>query len=140
MTIEIIDRVPALEEFGALAESVDWIDHFDWATIGQSLERSVFAAVALDGDRVAGTARVVGDGVHYLSVQDVMVRPDEADQGIATRLVQRLLDRVAGSVPADAVVSLFASPDAVEVYRSLGFAEASADPVGMQRTVSPAAR
>ncbi len=130
-------RPPTVEEFRSVAESVGWIDHFDWPTIGRALQASLAGVVALDGDRVVGVARTVGDGVRYFSIHDVMVRPDASDQGVASMLVTQLLERIRALAPAEAVIGLFASPEATGVYETLGFTAATDDPLGMTLTIRP---
>lgn len=129
------DRVPTVEEQRAVAEAVGWLDHFDWETIGGSLERSLHGVVARVDGATVGVGRLVGDGVRYCYVQDVMVDPAASDQGIATQIVERLLDWVRAAAPAEAAVGLFASPEAVSVYEGLGFRVADGDPQGMTLTV-----
>lgn len=129
------DRVPSVEEQRAVAEAVGWLDHFNWETIGGSLERSLHGVVAMQDGAAVGVGRLVGDGVRYCYVQDVMVDPAASDQGIATSIVERLLDWVRAAAPAEAVVGLFASPEAVSVYEGLGFQAADGDPLGMTLSV-----
>ena len=129
LTIE--DRVPTPAEQRAIAESVGWDDHFDWASLPAALAGSLHGAVAIEDGVAVGVARLVGDGVRYFYLQDVMVRPEAADQGIASQLVERLLAWVRAQAPAEAIVGLFASPEAVGVYEELGFTAADADPLGM---------
>lgn len=136
--MEILDRPPTAAELRSLAVAVGWLDHFDWDSVDRALAGSVMGVVAVDGDEVVGAARVVGDGVRYLYLQDVLVRPEASDRGIASALVERLLDRLAVVAAPKAVVGLFASPEAVGVYESLGFRAADGDPLGMLRT-SPSA-
>lgn len=135
--ITFVDRLPTVLEQRAVAESVGWDDHFDWSTLGASLAGSLHGAVALDGDTAVGVARLVGDGVRYFYVQDVMVRPEASEQGIASQLVARLLEWVRDTAPSEAVVGLFASPQAVDLYSELGFAAADEDPLGMTTTLTP---
>ena len=116
-----VDRVATLDEHRALALSVGWEDHFSYPAIGASLEASVRGCVVLSENEAVGMARLVGDGSHYFYVQDVLVHPDHTDGGLATQLVERLVDWVAQTAPADAVVGLFASPEAIGVYDELGF-------------------
>lgn len=129
------ERVPTAAEQRSVAEAVGWDDHFDWASLPASLAGSLHGVVALDGSRAVGVGRLVGDGVRYCTVQDVMVRPDASDQGIASAIVERLLAWVRASAPAEAVVGLFASPEAVGVYAELGFEAADGDPLGMTLTL-----
>jgi GNAT superfamily N-acetyltransferase len=125
------ERVPTRDEQRAVAAAVGWGDHFDWDTIAASLVSSLHGVVALDDGRAVGVGRVVGDGVRYFYVQDVMVRPEASEQGIASQIVERLLAWVRAQAPAEAVVGLFASPEAVGVYEQLGFVAADGDPLGM---------
>ena len=129
--MHIEQRLPSLDEFRALAESVDWIDHFDWLSMESALEASLFAVVAVADDRVVGAARVVGDGVRYFYLQDVMVDPAYSDEGIATRLTEALLHWIDSAAAPKAFVGLFASPDAEGVYDELGFT--TAEMTGMHR-------
>jgi len=131
----IVDRLPTAEEHEALARSVDWLDHFDYASMPASLAGSLRGAVVIVNDSVVGMARLVGDGVHYFYVQDVIVHPDHDGHGYATQLVERLLDWVATVAPAPAIVGLFASPEARGVYEELGFE--SGDATGMTLKVEP---
>ena len=119
--MRIEQRLPSVDEFRALAESVYWVDHFDWPIMGAALEASLCAVVAIADDRVVGAARVVGDGVRYFYRQDVMVNPARSDEGIATQLTEALLHWVDSAAATKAFVGLFASPDAEGVYDELGF-------------------
>jgi len=131
----IVDRLPTAREHEALARSVDWLDHFDYASMPDSLAGSLRGAVVLADDEVVGMARLVGDGVHYFYVQDVIVHPDHDGNGYATQLVQRLVDWVATVAPAPALIGLFASPEARGVYEELGFS--TGDATGMTLEVEP---
>lgn len=119
-TVRLVDRVVTVAELRELARAVDWLDHYDWSSMGRALARSIAGVVAVDRDRVVGAARVVGDGVRYFYVQDVLVEPDHTDEGIASRMVQRLLD-VVDATAAEPFVGLFSSSEARGVYESLGF-------------------
>lgn len=132
------DRVPTRDEQRSVAASVGWGDHFDWDTIAASLVNSLHGVVAIDDGRVVGVGRLVGDGVRYFYVQDVMVLAEASEQGIASQMVERLLAWAREQAPAEAVVGLFASPEAIGVYRSLGFVAADQDPLGMTLDIEPA--
>src|SRR4051812_34685560 len=128
-------RPPTATELGTLAEAVGWTDHYDWDTIGGALANSLHGVVALDRARVVGCARLVGDGVRYFYVQDVLVDPEREGDGIATTLVEMLLEWVHSTAPAVAFVGLYSSPEARGVYEGLGFA-APEDMTGMVRTIA----
>ncbi|WP_165817906.1 GNAT family N-acetyltransferase [Microbacterium sp. Gd 4-13] len=130
-TFTIVERVATVAELRSLARAVGWDDHFDWDTMQSALDGSLHGAVAVCDGHVLGAGRLVGDGSRYFYVQDVIVHPDASADGLATRLVDRLLTWVRHTAGHSAIVGLFSSPDAVGVYSSLGFVPASEDPVGM---------
>ena len=137
--IDFVDRVVTLPEFRRLASTVDWDDHYDWTTMDAALAGSLRGAVAVAGSKVVGSARLVGDGLRYCYVQDVLVDPEFSDQGIASTLVERLLAWIASQGSAEVFVGLFSSPEAEGVYESLGFARPD-DMTGMHRMVQPGDR
>jgi GNAT superfamily N-acetyltransferase len=134
-----LDRVATPDEHRILARSVDWDDHFDWASIPASLAGSLTGVMVLHDDEPAGMGRIVGDGVHYFYIQDVIVHPDHAEGGIGSAIVDRLVDWIASTCPARAFVGLFASDEAIGLYRKAGFVDEE-DMLGMHRFVDPAAR
>ena len=110
--IEFVDRVVTLPEFRRLASTVDWDDHYDWTTMDAALAASLRGAVALADSTVVGSARLVGDGLRYCYIQDVLVDPEFSDRGIASTLVERLLAWIASQGSAEVFVGLFSSPEA----------------------------
>jgi ribosomal protein S18 acetylase RimI-like enzyme len=94
-TYALLDRLPTPQEHRELAEAVGWGHAFAWATMAASLRGSLAGVVALDGGRVIGMGRLVGDGVTYFYVQDVAVLPSHQGRGIGRALLQRLLDHIA---------------------------------------------
>jgi GNAT superfamily N-acetyltransferase len=128
--------LPTPSEHRAIAESVGWGDHFDWDSIAASLAGSSAGIVALVGDEAVGMGRIVGDGVHYFYLQDVIVHPDHADEGLGSQIVGLLLDWIAAIAPSEAFVGLFSSPEAVDLYREFRFS--TTEMTGMHRFVLPA--
>ncbi len=118
----VIDRVATPTEHTSLANAVGWEDHFDDQVLAASLDASIAGVVYRDPDGHAiGMARAVGDGLQYAYIQDVIVHPDHAGEGIATELVARLLELLRPASGIRLFVGLFASEDAEGVYESLGF-------------------
>ena len=135
-SVSFVSRRATFTEHRALAEAVGWSDHFDWESLPDSLARSLHGEVAVVDNEVVGMGRLVGDGVHYFYVQDVIVHPDHTESGIGSTIVDRLIAWVANAVPSRAFVGLFASETAIELYRSYGFV--TTDMTGMHRFVDPA--
>lgn len=134
--VTLEDRLPTPQEHRRLAEAVGWSHAFDWPSQPASLAGSTLGVVAVDADGEAvGMARVVGDGVKYFMVQDVVVLPDRQGRGIGRALLARVLDLIAERAPAPAFVTLFATAEGSALYRAAGFEVG--DMTGMVRLVDP---
>ena len=108
-------------------EGVDWeqakadlaADHFDngrsAAALRRSFEQSRHVVFARDGDRVVGMARLLSDGVCNAYLVDVWTASGYRRQGIASKLIRRLLDAVPGQHVG------LQTDDAQPLYESLGF-------------------
>jgi ribosomal protein S18 acetylase RimI-like enzyme len=111
----------------------DSLDGIDWAQVKadlaaddfdngrspdalrRSFERSQHAAIARDGDRVVGTARLLSDGVCNAYLIDVWTASSHRRQGIASAMVRRLREQVPGQHVG------LQTDDAQRFYEALGF-------------------
>ena len=124
--IMYVDRVPTYAEHRALAERVGWRDSFRWDAIPASLAGSCCGVVATDGDgRVVGMGRAVGDGAFFFYLQDIAVDPDHQRSGIGREITKRLVAQVHRMAGGDAFIGLFATEEAVGLYRAMGFDDSS---------------
>jgi predicted GNAT family acetyltransferase len=80
-----------------------------------SFDRSQHVAIARDGDRVVGMARLLSDGVCNAYLLDVWTQSAYRRQGIATRMVRLLMSRVPGQHIG------LQTDDAAAFYATLGF-------------------
>jgi ribosomal protein S18 acetylase RimI-like enzyme len=108
-------------------EGIDWgqvkadlaADDFDNGrtpdALRLSFERSQHVAIARDGDRVVGTARLLSDGVCNAYLIDVWTASSHRRQGIASAMVRRLSEQVPGQHIG------LQTDDAQHFYEALGF-------------------
>jgi predicted GNAT family acetyltransferase len=113
---------------GESLDGIDWArakadlaaDDFDNGRSAQALrtsfDRSQHVAIARDGDRVVGMARLLSDGVCNAYLLDVWTQSAYRRQGIATRMVRLLMSRVPGQHIG------LQTDDAQAFYATLGFA------------------
>lgn len=80
-----------------------------------SFENSYLVVLALDGDKVIGTVRVLSDGVCNAYIVDVWTYTPYRNQGIATRMMELALEKLQGQH-----VYLF-TDSAKELYEKVGF-------------------
>lgn len=108
-------------------DGVDWeqakadlaADHFDNgrspAALRASFHAAAHVALARDGDRVVGMARLLSDGVCNAYLVDVWTMSAYRRRGIGSALVRRLLDAVPGQHVG------LQTDDAQAFYAQLGF-------------------
>lgn len=132
--VEIVDRMPTVEEHRDLFAAQGW-SWYGEATVRRSLAGSLHGAVARRDGVTVGMGRVVGDGGAFHYLQDVVVVPGLRGRGVGSALVDRLIDQIRRSVPADTVVGLFSTPAAIGLYRRHGFGEPEL--TGLMALVSP---
>ena len=112
---------------GGSLEGIDWkqakadlaADRFDNGRSADALrlsfEQSQHVALARDGDRVVGMARLLSDGVCNAYLGDVWTASPYRRRGVATALIRRLLEEVPGQHVG------LQTDDAQKLYESVGF-------------------
>jgi len=113
--------------FDSSLDGIDWVqakadlaaDDFDNGrspdALRRSFEQSAHVAIARDGDRVVGMARLLSDGVCNAYLLDVWTSSPWRRQGIASALVRLLVEQVPGQHVG------LQTNDARDLYASLGF-------------------
>ena len=104
----------------------------DWAIVSETLKRVGMAydvpavhqrafeashttVFVYRGARLIGFGRAISDGVYQASIYDVAVVPEFQRKGIGTRLMQQILERLAGCN-----IMLYATPGKEGFYQQLG--------------------
>lgn len=83
-----------LAQLTALYESVGWTNYTQSpAMLREAYRHSLLTLAALDGQRLAGILRAVGDGASIVFVQDLLVLPAYQRRGLGTWLMRALMQR-----------------------------------------------
>jgi GNAT superfamily N-acetyltransferase len=122
MEYRLVDRLPTVGEFVAVTSAVGWADAYDRAAIPASLAASLHGVVAVEGDRVIGLGRLVGDGAIYYYLQDLAVLPERQRRGVGAAILGRLEEWIAARASSRTFVGLFATAESVSLYRRFGYA------------------
>ena len=78
--------------------------------------QSAVVVFAYDGETLIGVGRALSDGEYYAGIYDVAVLPAFQGQGVGTRIVRALLEKL----PVD-TITLFAVPGKEAFYEKLAF-------------------
>lgn len=77
-----------------LYNDVGWYAYTnDIEILQKSLENSLEVISTWDEDELVGLIRVVGDGLTIIYIQDILVLNSYQNQGIATKLMEIILDK-----------------------------------------------
>jgi GNAT superfamily N-acetyltransferase len=120
MSIEIVHRQPTTAEFAAITAAVGFKPHPDVA-IAVGLANSFCGVCAVDGERVVGVGRIIGDGALHFYLTGIMVMPDFQRRGIGTRIVEALLHRVKQVPYANTLIEALPLPGLESFYERFGF-------------------
>jgi ribosomal protein S18 acetylase RimI-like enzyme len=117
MTVTIDGSLARIDWEQAKADLV--ADDFDngrtAGALRRSFEQSQHVAIARDGDRVVGMARLLSDGVCNAYLVDVWTASAYRRRGVGSAMIRRLLDEVPGQHVG------LQTDDAQSLYESLGF-------------------
>lgn len=111
---------PSPKAYAALCEASGW------GEISHEVAESALAASIIDvtcwsGDKLVGMGRVVGDGVLYFYLQDIIVPPNLQGQGIGQVIVGKLVSEVKARAPEGATIGLMAAVGKESYYENFGF-------------------
>jgi GNAT superfamily N-acetyltransferase len=107
-----IDITAWLRLFHACSWNQTWTSHHAEVMV----THAYLIVTAWHDDEIVGTLTVLGDGLNYATIDDVVVHPDHRGQGIGRHLVCLAVERVGHLVP-----HLEAVPGTRPFYESLGF-------------------
>ena len=109
------------KQFLALRESVGW--QGVELQIEKALEAGLYNVIAKDGAHIVGMGRLVGDGIMYWYVQDVIVHPKHQGKGIGKAMMELIMRHIEkNSLPNTTVtVGLMAAKGKDGFYEKLGF-------------------
>jgi GNAT superfamily N-acetyltransferase/predicted enzyme related to lactoylglutathione lyase len=119
--VRLVERLPTVAEYEALVRAVGWAGNTNLGAAAAALRNTLFAVVAVEGERAVGMARVVGDGAAAFYVQDVMVLPDRQRQGIGTALMGAVMGYFRRATPRQSSLGLFTGRNLAGFYARHGF-------------------
>lgn len=130
--VEIVERKPTIVEFESVVNSVGFRSH-DHIAVQIALSNTIFCVCAVDGGRVIGFGRVVGDGAITFVLTSVIVCPLHQRRGIGSRIVEALCSSVAALPYKNIVLEAIPLPGTTTFYERFGFRALRGAPAGMVR-------
>lgn len=123
---ELYENELSAEDFVRLKMSAGFLER-PLDVVEKALKNGLYNVVAKHNGEVIGMGRLVGDGVMYWYLQEIVVLPDYQGQGIGKSIVKNLLDYITKHTdPGNFTsVGLTAAPGKEPFYEKLGFEASS---------------
>ena len=91
--ILIKENVNSVEEFNYLYDAVGW-GSYDKKVSEIALANTMYSVLVYDNDKIIGYGRLIGDGICFMYIHDVMVEPKYQNQKIGSRIMNKLLEKI----------------------------------------------
>ncbi len=120
--IEIKENVDNAEEFNYLYDEVQW-GTYDIETTKKLLKHTLYSVSVYDDNKIIGYGRLIGDGIVFIFIRDVMVVPEYQSKKIGTNIMNKLLEKVKEIKRENPYVRVYlgASKGKEDFYRKFGF-------------------
>ena len=129
MNYFIEHKPPTAVEFCALRAKVGW-GATDLVMAQASLDNSLFHVSVRVGTTIIGMGRVIGDGVMFFYLQDIVVDPAHQQQGVGHAIMLAIEDYLAVTVKKGATIALLSAQGKEHFYSRYGYLERSGSPLG----------
>ena len=120
--ISIKENVNNVKEFNYLYDAVGWGSHEEKVS-KKALANTMYSVSVYDDDKIIGYGRIIGDGICFLYIHDVMVAPKYQNKKIGTQIMNKLLEKVNQVKMENPYVRVYlgASKGKEKFYEKFGF-------------------
>ena len=120
--ISIKENVNSIEEFNYLYDAVGW-GSYDEKVSEKALANTMYSVSVYDDDKIIGYGRIIGDGICFLYIHDVMVIPKYQNKKIGSQIMNKLLEKINQTKLENPYVRVYlgASKGKEKFYERFGF-------------------
>lgn len=120
--IQMKENSKNVEEFNSLHDKVGW-GHYSNAISQKALENTIYSVSIYEDNKIIGYGRIIGDGICFIHIHDVMVDPKHQKQKIGSTIMEKLLEKVEEIKIENPSVRVYlgASRGKEDFYRKFGF-------------------
>lgn len=120
--IEIKENSNNAEEFNYLYDRVQR-GAYDIETTKKLLKHTLYSISVYDDNKIIGYGRLIGDGIVFVYIRDVMVAPEYQSKKIGTNIMNKLLEKINLIKQENPYVRVYlgTSKGKEDFYRKFGF-------------------
>ena len=122
--IKIKENINNVEEFNLLYDSVGW-GAYDEKISKKALNNTYYSVSIYDDNKIIGYGRLIGDGICFMYIHDVMVMPEYQNKKIGTSIMNKLIEKIETIKKENPGVRVYlgASKGKEGFYKRFGFIE-----------------
>lgn len=118
--VKVAYRPPTVDEYSYLRKIAGWgVPEKEAAAV--SLEKALFSICLEQGNEIVGMGRIVGDGVLYFYVQDIIVKTEYRGYGYSRLILDEIMMFLKRKAKKGSFIGLFAEKDVEGLYEKYGF-------------------
>ena len=91
--ISIKENVNSIKKFNYLYDAVGW-GSYDEKVSEKALANTMYSVSVYDDDKIIGYGRIIGDGICFLYIHDVMVIPKYQNKKVGSQIMNKLLEKI----------------------------------------------
>ena len=91
--ILIKENINNVDEFNCLYDAVGW-GSYEKNISEKALANTIYSVSIYDDNKIIGYGRLIGDGICFLYIHDVMVDPKYQNKKIGSQIMNKLLEKV----------------------------------------------
>ena len=120
--MKILENIDNVKEYNHLFDEVGWGSYPEEIS-KKALSNNIYSVSIYDNDKIIGYGRLIGDGIIFLYIHDVMLKPEYQGQGIGKKKMEKLLNKVEElrKENPDLLLYLGASKGKEGFYKKYGF-------------------
>ena len=116
------ENVNNVEEFNYLYDTVGW-ESYEKDITKKALSNTIYSVSVYDDEKIIGFGRLIGDGICFIYIHDVMVVPEYQNKKIGTQIMNKLINQINKIKIENPYVRVYlgASKGKEEFYKKFGF-------------------
>lgn len=120
--LKLKENVNNVDEFNLLYDLVGW-GAYNKKISQKALNNTYYSVSIYEDEQIIGYGRLIGDGICFMYIHDVMVKPEYQNKKIGTMIMNKLIEKIEliKEENTDIRVYLGASKGKEEFYKKFGF-------------------
>lgn len=116
------ENINNVYEYNYLFDEVGW-GSYEEEVSKKALDNTLYSVSVYDAEKIIGYGRLIGDGICFVYIHDIMVLPKYQHQKIGTQIMNKLLKKIDQIKLENPYVRVYlgASKGKEEFYKKFGF-------------------